>query len=343
VHLLRYVCGPESQYNYMKSIAIVALLGVLLFTRCAVFAQDKLRAAFGSLAASHMVLLVAKDLRFFNKYNLDAEVVGHIPGAKAVFPLISGDAQIVHAAGPPFVQAALGGSDVVMFMGLINSMSFYIVAHRDITTPAQLKGKRLGVSTLGSSSDFSLRFGLRWLGLDSENDVTILALGDSAIRVNALVSGTIQGGAYNLGETIFLKQQGHRQFLDTAMTRAEYQHTAVATTRAVLGRNRGAVVNYTRAIVEGMAWMKNNKEESLKMMSKYLRIGDRQTLEAQYEENVNKLFVKKPYPTLAGIKTILESLPRNEKARSAKAEQFVDLSIVRELDDSGFIDGLYGR
>ena len=126
-----------------------------------------------------MVLLVAKDLRLFQKYNLDAEIVGHIPGAKAVFPLVSGDAQVVHAAGPPFVLSALGGSEVVMFMGLINTMSFYIVAHKDIATPAQLRGKRVGVSTLGSSSDFSLRYGLTKLGVDAEKDVTVLALGEA--------------------------------------------------------------------------------------------------------------------------------------------------------------------
>ena len=76
-------------------------------------------------------------------------------------------------------------------------------------------------------------------------------------------------------------------------------------------------------------------------MSKYLRINDRQVLEAQYDENANKLYVKKPYPTVAGVKTILESLPRNERAKGAKPEQFVDLSIVREVDESGFIDELY--
>jgi ABC-type nitrate/sulfonate/bicarbonate transport system substrate-binding protein len=179
------------------------------------------------------------------------------------------------------------------------------------------------------------------LGIDPEKDVTILALGDSAIRVNALVNGTIQGGAYNLGETLFLKQQGHRPLLDTALTGVEYQHTAVATTRLILARHRRGLVNYSRGIIEAMVWMKNNKQESLKIMSKYLRISDRQVLEAQYEENANKLYVKKPYPTVAGVKTILDSLPRNEKAKGAKPEQFVDLSIVRELDESGFIDALY--
>jgi NitT/TauT family transport system substrate-binding protein len=182
---------------------------------------------------------------------------------------------------------------------------------------------------------------LRKLGLDPDKDVTILALGDSAIRVNALINGTIQGGAYNLGETLFLKQHGHDQLLDTALTGVEYQHTAVATTRAILARNRRALVNYTRGIIEAMAWMRNNKQESLKIMSKYLRINDRQVLESQYEENSNKLYVKKPYPTLAGIKTILNSLPRNEKAKGAKPDQFVDMTIVRELDDSGFIDAIY--
>jgi NitT/TauT family transport system substrate-binding protein len=327
----------------MKTCLTKLLVFLFVCLASKALAQDKLRAAFGSLAASHMVLLVAKDLRFFEKHNVEAEVVGHIPGAKAVFPLIAGDAQVIHAAGPPFVQSALGGSDVVIFMGLINSMSFYVVAHKDITSSAQLKGKKLGVSTLGSSSDFSLRFGLSKLGLDPEKDVTILALGDSAIRVNALVNGTIQGGAYNLGETLFLKQQGHRQLLDTALTGVEYQHTAVATTRAILARNRRALVNYTQAIIEATAWMKNNKDESLKIMSKYLRINDRQVLEAQYEENANKLYVKKPYPSVAGVKTILESLPRNERAKGAKPEQFVDLGIVREVDESGFIDKLYSR
>ena len=151
----------------------------------------------------------------------------------------------------------------------------------------------------------------------------------------------MHGGAYNLGETLYLKQQGHRQLLDTALTGVEYQHTAVATTRAIIGRSRKAVVNYTKGIIEAMAWMKNHKQESLNIKSKYLRINDRQDMEAQYEENVNKLYVKKPYPTLAGIRTILDSLPRNEKAKGAKPEQFVDLSIIRELDESGFIDGHY--
>ena len=86
----------------MKHCRVFVLFCLLLSLNGSVRAQDKLRAAFGSLAASHMVLLVAKDLRFFQKYNVEAEVVGHIPGAKAVFPLISGDAQVIHAAGPPF-------------------------------------------------------------------------------------------------------------------------------------------------------------------------------------------------------------------------------------------------
>jgi ABC-type nitrate/sulfonate/bicarbonate transport system substrate-binding protein len=304
-------------------------------------AQDKIRAAFGSLAASHMVLLVAKDLRLFQKYNVEAEIVGHIPGAKAVFPLISGDAQVVHAAGPPFVQSAVSGADVVIFLGLINTMSFYIVAHKDFANPAQLKGKKVGVSTLGSSSDFSLRYGLNKLGIDPEKDVTVLALGESAVRVNALTSGIIQAGAFNLGEALFLKQQGHKQLLDLALAGAEYQHTAAATTRGFLSRNRRAVVSYSKAITESMAWMKSHRDESLKMMAKYLRITDRQVLESQYEENVSKLYVKKPYPTLTGVRTILESQSKNEKARAMKPEQFVDMSIVRELDESGFIDSVY--
>jgi hypothetical protein len=88
--------------------------------------------------------------------------------------------------------------------------------------------------------------------------------------------------------------------------------------------------------------MKNRKEDSLRILAKYLRINDREYLEAQYEENANKLYPKKPYPTVAGVKTILESLaPREPKAKVAKPEQFVDLSIIGELDQTGFIENIY--
>lgn len=315
---------------------------VLLIVLClssTAHAQDKIRVGFGSLASSHMVLLAAKDFGLFRKYNLDAEIVGNIPGAKSVVPLVSGDAQIIHAAGPPFVLGALGGSDVVMFIGLINTMPFYLVAHKDISHPAQLKGKKMGVSTLGSSSDFALRFALAKLGLDPEKDVTILALGDSAIRVGALNNGIVQAGAYSLGEAMYLKQLGHRQLLDLALSGVEYQHTAVATTRSFLGRNRRAIVNYAKAIIDGTKQMKSRKEEGLKLMGKYLRINDHQVLESQYEENVNTLYARKPYPTLAGVKTILDSIPKIAKA--SKPEEFVEMGIIRELDESGFIDNLY--
>ena len=197
-------------------------------------------------------------------------------------------------------------------------------------------------STLGSSSDFSLRFGLRKLGVDPEKDVTILAMGDSPIRAAALNSGMIHGSAFNLGEVTVARRFGHRVALDLAAAGMEYQATAAATTQSFLKKNRKAVVNYSKAIIDAMSQMKRRKEETLKIMAKYLRTNDREAVEAQYEENVNKLFAQKPYPTVNGVKTILQTLAdKDERARAVKPEQFVDLSIVRELDESKFIDGLY--
>ncbi len=315
---------------------------LILFLVSPLRAADKVRTGFGSLASSHMVMYVAKEFGLFKKYSLDAEIVGHIPGAKAVVPLVSGDAQIIHAAGPPFVLGTLGGSDVVIFLGLVNTMPFYLVVHKDIVSPSQLRGKKMGVSTLGSSSDFSLRFGLKKLGIDPDKDVTILALGDSAIRSSALNNGTIHGGAYNLGEMLLLRRLGHRLLLDMALAGIEYQHTAVATTRSYLARNRRIVLNYSKAIIDGINQMKSRKEDTLRLMARHLRVDDRESLEAQYEENVNKLFSKKPYPTVSGVKTILDNIAlKDERARHARPEQFVELGIVKELDDSGFIDSLY--
>jgi ABC-type nitrate/sulfonate/bicarbonate transport system substrate-binding protein len=320
---------------------LLPLLVVCLFSSVGV-AADRARVVYGSLVAGHMVMYAAKEFGLFQKYDVDAEIVGHIPGAKALVPLLSGDAQFVHAAGPPFVLGTLGGADVVIFLSLAETLPYYLLVRSDISNAAQLKGKKLGVTTFGSSSDFSLRFGLRKLGLDPERDVSILAIGDTATRSGALSTGVIQGGSYTIGETILLKRMGYRVLLDMAATGLVYQHTAVATTRSFIGRNRRIVVNYAKAIIDGVRQMKERKEDSLKVLAKYLRVNDREYLEAQYQENAHKLYSKKPYPTLAGVKTILDSLAAKEpKARQAKPEQFVDLSIIEELDRSGFIDGLY--
>ena len=323
------------------SRCLLPLLVVFLFYSLA-GAADRVRVVYGSLVAGHMVMYAAKEFGLFQKYDLDTEIVRHIPGAKALVPLLSGDAQFIHAAGPPFILGTLGGADVVIFLSLAETLPYYLLVNRNITTAAQLKGKKLGVTTFGSSSDFSLRFAVRKLGLDPEKDVSILAIGDTAARSGALSTGIIQGGAYTIGETILLKRMGYRVLLDMAAVGLEYQHTAVATTRAFIGRNRRIVLNYAKAIIDGVRQMKERKEDSLKILAKYLRVSDREYLEAQYQENAHKLYSKKPYPTLAGVKTILDSLAAKEpKARQAKPEQFVDLSIVEELDRSGFIDGLY--
>ena len=323
------------------SRCFLPLLGVVVFYSLAA-AADRARVVYGSLVAGHMVMYAAKEFGLFRKYDLDAEIVGHIPGAKALVPLLSGDAQIVHAAGPPFVLGTLGGADVVIFLSLADTLPYYLLVRSDITNAAQLKGKKLGVTTFGSSSDFSLRFAVRKLGLDPEKDVSILAIGDTAARSGALSTGIIQGGSYTIGETILLKRMGYRVLLDMAASGLVYQHTAVATTRSFIGRNRRIVLNYSRAMVDGVRQMKERKEDSLKILAKYLRVNDREYLEAQYQENAHKLYSKKPYPTLAGVKTILDNLAaKDPKARQAKPEQFVDLSIVEELDRSGFIDGLY--
>ena len=291
---------------------------------------------------------VAHDKGFFKEEGLDVDLrpVQGIPDSEHPRHQWRKDGEIIFQSpggSPPF-RSVLENRDhidgEVNVVSIANRTAHVFVAKPYVKDVADLKGRKIAGDLKGGSS-MDAKMVMRHFGVDPEKDVTVLALGDSAIRVNALTSGMIQAGAYNLGEAQHLKQQGHKQLLDLALTGVEYQHTAAATTRGFLTRNRRAVVNYTKAIVESMAWMKNHKDESLKLMAKYLRIMDRQVLESQYEENVAKLYVKKPYPTLAGVRTILESQSRNEKAKSMKVEQFVDMSIVRELDETGFIDSVY--
>jgi LysM repeat protein len=187
-----------------------------------------------------------------------------------------------------------------------------------------------------------MRYALEKYGLDPNKDVAILQLGNVPALLSALEAGKIQGAMLSAPTTLRAKKLGYPMLADLQMLGLEYQHTGIATTRSLIKSKPELVRDFMRAYVEGIHYAKTHRAETLEILAKYLRTDDKDILDDTYDSIALNLVPEKPYPTLKGIQIILRELGiKDPNARSAKPEQFVDLTFIKELDGSGFIDRLY--
>jgi len=298
--------------------------------------------AYSGISPSQAPAWMAYEAGLFRKYGLDAQLIFTESGSSTVQTLISGDVIAAQVAGTSVLQSNLKGSGVVMIAGFLNTMDYKLVVARDITRPDQLKGKAVAVSRVGSSSDFATRYALEKYGLTPDKDVAIIQIGSQPARFSALETGKIHGAMIAIPLTAKATKMGLNILADLQMLGLEYQHTGLAVSQSLIKSNPELVRNVLKAFVEGIHYMKTHREEALAIMAKYLKTDDPDTLQEAYESICQTLIPEKPYPTIKGIQIIVREMgAKDASARAARPEQFVDLSFIKELDRSGFIDRLY--
>jgi NitT/TauT family transport system substrate-binding protein len=303
---------------------------------------EKLTIAYSALSGNMGPLWVAHEAGLFRKYGLETQLVFIESGSTTVQALIAGDVAFAQMAGAAVVQSRLRGADVVMIAGVINTLTFKFYVDKSVRQPDDLKGKAVAVTRYGSSTDFALRYALERYGLAAEKEVAIVQAGNMPAIFAALEAGKVQGAMLSAPYTLRAKKAGFPLLADLQMLGLEYQHTGLATTRALIKSRPELVRNVMRAYVEGIHYYKTRRAESLRILAKYLKTSDMEVLEEVYEDIGLNLTPRKPYPTLRGIEIMVRELAAKEPAaRQARAEDFVDLTFIKELDGSGFIDGLY--
>jgi NitT/TauT family transport system substrate-binding protein len=241
------------------------------------------------------------------------------------------------------VQAALQGADTVLIAALINGFVFKIFAAPEIASPAQLKGKKLGVSRYGATSDFAVRLALKKWGLNPERDVSILQIGTSQDTVRAMQTKMLDAGVLTGTSSLIARKAGFRELGDLADLGLHYPTSAIGTTKSYLQKNEGLVKEFMLAYIEAIHDFKRNKEAALTVLKKYTRNDDREVLEDSYNHTASK-YLPLPIPTLDGIRTILTELSATvPAAKHADPEQFVSYKIAREIEASGFVKRLYEK
>jgi NitT/TauT family transport system substrate-binding protein len=329
--------------RHVAALFIAAYIGVLVNSEAASGA-DRLRVGLSSFTPINASLWIAEDKGLFKKYGIESEVV-LIGGASAggVSSLIAGDVQFLGGAGGAVISARLNGADVVMIGSIVNKGVQRVMARSDIKRPEDLRGKRVGVTRLGAASHLVLLMMLRAWNM-GPNDVQTMQIGSSPAMMAALEKGGIDAAVLTEPTFFFAEDQGYRVLADLADTDIYYLHSMIDTTRAFLRTHRDLALRFMRGYIEGIAFFKKNRKESIDVLARKLRTAPSQTkyLERSHTLYSSGYFENAPYPSLKGVTTVLDFLAKdNPRARIADPRSFIDASLVKELDDGGFIKKLY--
>lgn len=309
-----------------------------------VCAADRIRVGLSSFTPINAALWLAEDKGLFKKNGIDAEVV-LMAGASAggVSSLIAGDVQFLGGGGGGVINASLGGADVIMIGSIVNKGVQRVMARGDLRRPEDLRGKKVGVTRYGAASHLVLLIMLRGWNMNPA-DVQVIQVGSSPAMMAALEKGGIDAAVLTEPTFFFAEDQGYRTLADLADMDIYYLHSMIDTTRAYLRANRDLALRFMRGYVEGIAYFKKNRKESIDVLARKLRTAPAQTkyLERSHSLYSSGYFENAPYVSLKGVTTLLDFYAKeNPKARAANPQSFFDNSLIKELDDSGFIKKLY--
>jgi NitT/TauT family transport system substrate-binding protein len=325
----------------MKRVILALGLSSLLSAYGIASAQlTKVTIGNNTLSAAGLPAWMAKESGIFRKNGLDVQIVYFRGGTITTMALIARETPISQVSGPPILSAGLKGADAAMIAGGNVVAEYWLMSKPEIKTAEQLKGGSVAISTFGGLADSMARIALQRLGLNPVKDVTLVQIGTIPERLSALDSGKVRAAMLSAPDNFRAQKRG----LFTLMAvRLPYQGIGVGTTRTFTRENPDVIRRYIKSQIEAVHRLKTDREAGITVLAKYLGLQDREILEKAYDNGItDEILPPKQYPTLEGIKKILEPLAETDpKAKAAKPEEFVDMRFVKELDEGGFIDELY--
>ena len=313
---------------------------LLLLSTSDVTAQPLTRVMSGYAATSgpHAVLWLAREAGLFEKNGLRTEVAYIRSGSTMGQALVAGEIQLAQMGGPAALAAGVAGFDVTMVAVALNTTPIVIMGK--VSKMEELKGKAIGVTRYGSNTDISARFAIRKAGMQPEKDVALIQLEDYAGIMGGIQSGRIAAGALADPFTDHAKKLGYKEIADIAALGLEFPFVGIVTKKTFIKEQPDLVQRFVRAYTESIALYKNNRELAKQVTSKYTGIKDPEILNSTVDFYAPKL-ASVPYPTIGGIRFVLDQVAtRDPRAKNFNPETFMDLRFVKQLEDSGFIQGL---
>jgi NitT/TauT family transport system substrate-binding protein len=281
-------------------------------------------------------LWVTKEAKLFEKYGNQVQLIFIQGASSAAAALISGDAQVGMFSPQVVIETTMKGLDLTMFGRLGNSMDNRIFGRKGIKSIREVK--RIAISRFGSNADFAARFLLQREGLRPDTDVALLQVGNQSNRIAAVETNNADAAILTPPMTLQARKLGYPLLIDASKLNIPYSSLFFVARKTYLSKNHGDMVNFTKAMIEGVHYYKANKEVALKVLAKYMKVNDREVLEENFREYD---FPLKPYPSREYFELPIQEVGKKDpKVLKENPERFIDQSFVKELDASGFIDKL---
>jgi NitT/TauT family transport system substrate-binding protein len=322
--------------------ALTLVLGPVLLSKAA--GAEKLTTLYSSNSLSQSLPWIARELGLFRKYNVDPDIVYIPSSAIAVAALLSGEVDVAMAGGVGFIRAFVqGASDLVLVGGSKNFLTFSIVGRPGVNKPEDLKGKKLGVTRLGSNSHYFVVQVLRRFGLDASRDVTLIQTGGETDVITALLSGSVD--AATAVPPLDLKAIGHGfHYIYVAYgpeLGVPYPAADIVTRRSVIAKRPEIIGDFMRALAEASKVLHTDRESADKVLRKLFRVSDKKMVDHAYETEI-KVLDRRLDVNPAGIQAVLQDIAKTDpRAKRVVPQDLIDRRYLVEMDKSGFFARLW--
>ena len=299
-----------------------------------------IRAAWVAKTANQMIWPLAKDAGYFDKYGVSFDLNYLNGSTTAIAALVARDLEVASVAGSAIVGAQAAGQDILMVAGFLNQAVFRILANSDLESIDDVKGKTVAVTRVGQADYFAWQIVIERQNWGAD-DVKFVNANDVAGQVGLLQQGQVQAIAVSPPNDVLARQAGAHLLLDTATLNVPEQNVGFGVPRAYLQDNRAAVTSVVKASIEAMARWKKDAAFTKRVIQKYLQTEDAQFTDNGYEA-YGPLWPQAPYPSRDGMRKVIDEVSaQNPKAKELNVDQLIDTSVVKELEDSGFIKQIY--
>jgi len=336
--------GKTARHKRMTTILVIAL--TFFFLRApTILAADTLLVVNSALNMLTAPLWVAEERGYFHKYGLDVDTIYIPSGTLGMQALLSGETKILAADGSSVVNARLRGAPVKIFIGMVNFYPNPFFSSPEIKSYADLRGKKIAVTRIGSSSYTATVMLMKKLGLEEGRDYTILQLGSTQNRLAALTKGMIQGTTLSAPESVIARKAGMKVLVsgtELAKLGITIQHQCADVMESSLHNEfRPKLKAFAKGYLEGVREVYRNKEYTVQVLKKYTRVTDPEVLSESYDEAYQAID-KDGSLTEAGIQSQLADLAKTDpRAKNAHPDEFFDSSIIDELHKEGFVKALW--
>ncbi|MBI2539868.1 MAG: ABC transporter substrate-binding protein [Deltaproteobacteria bacterium] len=326
----------------VRLLALLMACGVLFVTPV-VSAADKLNAIYTARVMSQSMPWVAQEAGLFKKHDLDVQLIFVTPGAPAVATMLTGDSELsIQGAGALSRALVQGNKEVVFIGGIKNVLTHSFLAKPEIKKAENLKGKRIGVSRIGSNPHYFAVQALRRFGLESR-DVSFIQTGGAPETLAALVAQGIDAAVLTSPTDSQALGLGYQYVIYGPDLRIPYAATTFNTRRSVIAKRPQVLARFMRAMAESAKILHTDKEYTFKILRKYLRVDDRKILEAAYNAEIKALEPRLALKLEALQANLDEIAPVEPRAKNVKPQELVDNRFLEEMEKSGFFDRLWGE